>query len=226
MQVVLFDFDGTLADTVPLVIAVTNLVLESSGRSEVDAEEVRRGMVHATPLRMGLHARVSDPAIQSKLAAEYYRRALERAGDSVTLFPGMKELVRELHARDVPLGIVSNNSTRFINAALAGLEMDRLFSAVLGDEDLPAPKPAPDGLLKAARILGAEPAECVYLGDAPGDLTAARAAGMPAIGVAWGTYDAVELLSAGFESVFEESDELRKTLIGSLTSGSPDRRSR
>ncbi len=213
MQTVLFDFDGTLFDTISFVVSVTNEVLTDRGYAPVGADEVRRGMLHATGLRMGLHCGVRDRRTQDELAVQYYLRAQRYPQDSVVPFPAVPRLLEALAAHKTATGIVSNNSEVFIEGILRRYAMRNLFSVVLGEGDVPAAKPAPDGLLKAVTLLGSDPTECVYVGDAPADCDAARAARMRSIGVSWGTFDATELLAAGFEIVVENAQELLELLI-------------
>jgi phosphoglycolate phosphatase len=211
IRAVLWDHDGTVVDSIPIVVAASNEVLRARGLPEIPADEVRRGMALPTTPRMGSHARTDDPALRAQLAAEFYVAANRLGPDLARAYPGVGEAVAAL-ARDYPQGLISNNSGTLVRRILATLGLAPHFRLAWGEEDVPAPKPDPRGIALAARELGAAPGECVYVSDGITDVRAARGAGMPIIGVTWGIHPREEMEAAGFDDLVETPEQLLETL--------------
>lgn len=184
-RAVLFDLDGTLADTAPDLAAAVNRMLVEQGHEPLPIERLRpfasagaRGLVHAA---FGITPEDSEyRALRESFLELYGEKVCERT----RLFPGVAELLRELRRRDLRWGIVTNKATRFTERIIAklGLKPD---CVVCGDST-PHLKPHPAPLLHAAEQLGLLPPSCFFLGDDLRDMQAARAAGMRPVAVEWG----------------------------------------
>jgi phosphoglycolate phosphatase-like HAD superfamily hydrolase len=109
---------------------------------------------------------------------------------------------------------LSNAGGKYVNAVLKGNGVDAEFDFRLGADDVPTPKPSPDGLLHCCKLVGVDPEGCIYIGDSPSDGKAAKAAGMIGIGVCWGS-NTKEKLEPAFDYITESVPEL-DTLIESL----------
>ena len=184
-RAVLFDLDGTLADTAPDLAAALNRLRTDQGLKPVPIERLRpfasagaRGLVHAG---FGVKPGDADYAALREAFLEAYR---ENTFVQTRLFPGIAELLQELARREVAWGIVTNKATRFTERIVAALGLSP-DCVVCGDttEHL---KPHPAPMLHAAEQLKLAPDACLYLGDDLRDIQAARAAGMRAIAVDWG----------------------------------------
>lgn len=184
-RAVLFDLDGTLADTAPDLAAALNRLRADQGLEPLPLERLRpfasagaRGLVH-----VGFGVKPGDGEYASLREAflEYYR---ERTCIDTRLFPGIPELLEALAARGVAWGIVTNKATRFTDRIVAGMKLKP--DCVSCGDTTPHLKPHPAPLLHAAEQLGLAPKACVYLGDDLRDIQAARAAGMRPIAVDWG----------------------------------------
>jgi len=184
-RAVLFDLDGTLADTVPDLAAAINLLRRDQGLDELPLERVRpfasagaRGLVH-----VGFGVDPGNPEFVPLRDAflEHYR---ERTCIGTRLFPGIPELLAELGARAIAWGIVTNKAMRFTDRIVAALRLDP--ACVVCGDTTPHIKPHPAQLLHAAGLLGLSAAACWYLGDDLRDMQAAKAAGMRAVAVQWG----------------------------------------
>lgn len=184
-RAVLFDLDGTLADTAPDLAAALNRLRADQGLEPVPLQRLRpfasagaRGLVHS-----GFGVKPGDDDYDALRAAflEAYR---ENTCVHTALFPGVAELLAELERRAIPWGIVTNKATRFTDRIVEALGL-RPACVVCGDttEHL---KPHPAPLRHAAEQLKLPPEACVYLGDDLRDIQAARAADMRAVAVAWG----------------------------------------
>ena len=189
VRAVLFDFDGTLADTAPDLAAAVNKMRAKRDLAELAAHTVRpyasmgaRGLLR---IGFGITPEHADyPALREEF--------LERYGEAVcvrtTLFPGMRELVAALERRAVAWGIVTNKATRFTERIVPQLDL-KPACVVCGDSTAHL-KPHPAPLLLAAELLKLEPAQCIYVGDDLRDVQAARAAGMRSAAVEFGYHSA------------------------------------
>ena len=184
-QAVLFDFDGTLADTAPDLAAAVNRMRVEQGHAPLPLDRLRpfasagaRGLVHAA---FGVKPDDPDYAALRETFLEYYA---ERVCAETSLFPGIAELIAELRRRRIAWGIVTNKATRFTERLVAELKLDP--DCVACGDTTPHLKPHPASLLHAAASLGLPCENCFYLGDDLRDMKAARAAGMRPIAVEWG----------------------------------------
>jgi phosphoglycolate phosphatase len=182
---VLFDFDGTLADTAPDLAAAVNQLRAERGMERLSNEAVRpyASMGARGLLRIGFGLTPGDADYPS-LRDAFLERYAECVCVDTRLFPGMPELLHELESRDIAWGIVTNKATRFTDRIVESLRL-RPDCVVCGDST-PHTKPHPAPLLRAAGVLQLSTAACWYVGDDLRDIQAARASGMHAVAVEWG----------------------------------------
>lgn len=188
--------------------AATNAALAEQGFAPATLEAVKAGMVKATIPRMAGHAGIgpADPRAK-RLNDDFYRHSAELFPRTARAFVGIPELVRGLA---LPQAVVTNNHGVIVRDTLRRLGLLDGLVTVLGDGDLPAPKPDPRGAWMAAAACGVAPADCAYIGDSAVDLETARAAGMTAIGVTWGTTPRERML--GFDLLVDRPEELAAAL--------------
>lgn len=213
-QAAIFDFDHTLAplgsyvrwpDAVPLMkeryrdLGVPDSVLDGPPGCLVLYRRVADWRGVAPPELTAIQREAS--AIISEFEAEAIPHTL--------LFPHVAELT-ELA---LPLGIVTSNSSRVVQAVLKRADAATQFGVVVGRDDVEAIKPSPEGLLLCSRQLGVAPGNCVYVGDMPADMSAAHAASMPAYGVLTGIGSEEELRGAGATEVFEDLAAVHAALL-------------
>ena len=184
---VLFDFDGTLADTAADLARALNRLRVARGLAELPLERLRpyassgaRGLLEA-----GLEILPEHPEYKDLREAFLQHYAAEICVDT-RLFPGMEELLVAIEAQGLRWGIVTNKSTQLTRRIVAALALEKRAACVVCGDTTPHLKPNPASLLHAAKELALAPQDCVYLGDDLRDITAARAAGMPCYAVAWG----------------------------------------
>lgn len=177
IRAVLFDFDGTLADSFAAIIASSNHVRESFGLSPLPGADIRRLVGH------GLESLLADlcPGCAPDEAVRRYREhhaATMLSG--TTLMPGVAETVTALRRRGLPLGVCSNKAVAFTRQLVSALGLGEHMTAVLGPEDVGGrPKPDPAMLLEGCRRLSVSADSTVYVGDMSVDVEAGKAAGIP-----------------------------------------------
>jgi phosphoglycolate phosphatase len=184
-RAVLFDFDGTLADTAADLAAAVNRMRADQGHEPLPLERLRpfasagaRGLVHAA---FGVKPGDAEYNAMRESFLGFYA---ERVCQETRLLPGIAELLRELQAREIRWGIVTNKATRFTEAIVAALKLEP--DCVACGDTTPHLKPHPASLLHAAQQIQVSPQHCCYLGDDLRDMKAAQAAGMRPIAVEWG----------------------------------------
>lgn len=207
VRAVLFDFDGTLADTVPLIVASYQHTLAGPDGSVPDETTIRSWIGQA--LMDTLEAQ--RPGEGATLAERYLAYNLAHHDDLIAPVPGAADLVTEVLAAQVPVGIVSSKRTGTVRQGMRVTELPHL-DVVVGLEATTAHKPDPAPLLEGARRLGVQPGACVYVGDATVDVVAARAAGMAVVAVTWGAGREQTLRAAGPDAVVHDVEQLRGVL--------------
>ncbi len=183
MGAVIFDFDGTLIDTFPAIAAAFNAALTPiSGRTYTDAEVI----AHFGPPDEGMifNALKNYPDASFDEAIARYFAEFEEADRNCPIFDGITQLLDELAARQIPLGIMTGKGRRAAEITLHRLGWHGRFGTIVTGDDALA-KPAPDGPLLAARELNVAPQRCVFVGDSPADMGAAAAANMAAVVAGW-----------------------------------------
>jgi phosphoglycolate phosphatase len=207
---VLFDLDGTLADTLEDLADAMNRVLGGEGLPGHGYAEYQRMIGH------GIHQLVRDalpadrrdePTVARCFAlmmADYGKHSLVKTH----VYDGVPELLRALKAAGLKLALLSNKADEPTQRIAAALFAAGDFDAVAGARpDVPL-KPEPAGAQRAAADLGLEPSRMIYVGDSPIDMRTAVAAGMTPVGVSWGFRTREELVEAGASAVLDEPREL------------------
>lgn len=191
VRTVLFDLDGTLIDSHRLIIASFRHACRQVLGHDVTDESAQVRWGQPLAVRFAVVAPDRVPALLDAYT-EYCDRH-ERTLASV--FPGVPELLAALTGRACAIGVVTSKRGRAAAQALRVLGLAKWITAVVGAEDAPAPKPAPDPIREAMRRLQAIPESALMVGDAPFDIQAARAAGVRSAAALWGTEDAETLLA-------------------------------
>lgn len=190
-QAVLFDLDGTFADTAPDLGAALNHVRALHGKPPLDIATIRPQASHGSRglLKLGLDVEPEDAAYDGMREA-FLQHYEDHICDQTVLFPSMSTLVAELERHEIPWGIVTNKPHRYTVPLMQALGYaDRAACLISGDTCARA-KPYPDPLIKASELMGVAPQHCLYLGDDKRDTDAARAAGMRGIVARYGYIDA------------------------------------
>jgi phosphoglycolate phosphatase len=185
LKAILFDLDGTLADTAPDLAAALNRLRAEQGLDALPLEKLRpfasagaRGLVHA-----GFGVKPGDDEYDA-LRETFLEFYAERPCVHTSLFPGIAELLAEIARRALKWGVVTNKATRYTEQVLEGLGLAP--DCVVCGDTTPHLKPHPAPMLHALGLLSLPASQCVYLGDDLRDIQAGRAAGMRTVAVDWG----------------------------------------
>ncbi|HFS85245.1 MAG TPA: phosphoglycolate phosphatase, partial [Epsilonproteobacteria bacterium] len=184
-KVIIFDMDGTLIDSVPDIAVAVNRVLETLGYptySEATMRNwvgngatvlVKRALLGNTDETLPLETSLHEEAMQL-----FFRFYAAQTVEKTRLYPGVTETLHRVYSEGYILALVTNKPYRFVPPLLKGLELDILFSYVLGGDSLAEKKPSPLPLLTVCEHFDIEPKEAVMVGDSHNDILAANAAGM------------------------------------------------
>ncbi len=179
IRTVLFDLDGTLADTAPDLAYALNILLAEHRKPVVPYPTIRPVASHgaAALIELGFGVARTDPHFAPLRARflEIYRVHLTR---ETRLFPGMAELLDAIAARGLNWGIVTNKPAFLTEPLVDQLGLREDLACVVSGDTTANPKPHPEPLLHACQLAGSRPHECLYIGDAARDIEAGRAAGM------------------------------------------------
>jgi phosphoglycolate phosphatase len=187
VQAVLFDLDGTFADTAPDLAAALNHVRATRNLPPLPIEVLRPQASHGSAglLKIGMNITPDAPDFNTlrEIFLDYYTHHFHV---HTRLFAGMAALVDALEQRSIKWGIVTNKPHRFTVPLMQSLGYAKRAACLISGDTCAHAKPHPEPLLKACELMGVAPAACLYLGDDLRDMQAANAAGMRGIIASYG----------------------------------------
>jgi phosphoglycolate phosphatase len=211
-RAVLFDLDGTLADTAPDLAAAVNWMRTERGLDPTPYAILRptasagaRGMIGAA---FGL---APGDAGYEELRVEWFERYQSAMAVHSTLFDGINDLLNGIAAAGMAWGIVTNKPARFTDPLVPQIGLAHASCVISGDTT-PHAKPHPAPLLEAARRLEIAPTQCWYVGDDQRDIEAGRAAGMVTVACNWGYCGSIDPATWGADYLLDTPQQLLQTL--------------
>ena len=192
LKAVLFDLDGTLADTAPDLIAAVNRIVLEEGRTPLPDAALRPLVSKGGRALLSRAFPDLDEAAREPLLPRFLAAYAEALAVHTRPFPGIEPLLVGIEARGWVWGIVTNKPEGLARGVVAGLGWSTRSRALVGGDTLSVRKPAPEPLWLAASQLGVDPAACLYVGDDARDIEAAKSAGMPSVAALWGYREAHE----------------------------------
>jgi len=181
LKAILFDLDGTLTDTLRLVLSSLGAALGPVWGEERSPDEIRR-LLGPSELRILEQEAPGRPEV----VEAFYRHYRARLHHDACVFHGVRPMLATLAERGWPLGLVTSKGARGTAITLEEFGLRRFFRAVVHGDEVRATKPDPEAIRLCLQRLLIPPEEAVYVGDQPTDLVAARAAGCGAWAAAWG----------------------------------------
>lgn len=187
IQAVLFDLDGTLADTAPDLGGALNAVLRRHNLPEKSIAEIRPYAGHGAAGLIKLGAGITpDHTDYTRWRTEYLDEYDSRYAQDTTLFGGVNELIAELDQRGIKWGIITNKPMRFTDKLVPKLGFIIPPAVVVSGDTCGEPKPSVKPMLYACGQIHANPQHTLYVGDAERDIQAGRNAGMKTVLAEWG----------------------------------------
>ena len=184
---VLFDLDGTLADTSKDMCNALNVILSRNRFKPVDCLELKthisRGAVGVIEYASQVNGRSIDSSL---LRAEFLQEYSDKCFVHTKMIDDMEKLIDHLNNIQISWGIVTNKHSKYVNKILKGLSIDDKVACLITGDMVSEPKPSPEGLLEASKIAGINPSECIYVGDDERDIIAGRNAGMYTVAADFG----------------------------------------
>eukprot|EP01038_Epipyxis_sp_PR26KG_P007750 gene7750-10528_t len=216
-QAIIFDIDGTLSDSYELGFSSSNIVLSNNNYKPINSIEYHEGTKYSTPRRFAWHV-TGDP--DNKVIGEFLGNQFDELyvklvnPENTALYPGIIALLGSIRDQypGVKIAALSNACGAYVKNVLAVNSIDHFFFPQLGADDVPLPKPCPDGLIKCCEILQVDPRNCIYIGDSPSDAEAAHQANMLSVGVTWGSHS-VEKVEAAFNHTTYSVAQLQELLV-------------
>jgi len=200
-RAVLFDLDGTLADTAPDLAAAINLLQTVRGLPPTPYSRLRPVTSGGAPGLIGIAFGLKpEDDGYAELRAGFLVNYAAALATASSLFDGVPALLQGLQQRGLAWGIVTNKAMRFTDPLIPQIGLQHAACVISGDTTAHA-KPHPAPLLEAARRLALAPHECWYVGDDLRDIQAGRAAGMATIAAAWGYCGNAEPASWGADAL-------------------------
>ena len=213
-EAVLFDLDGTLLDSIALILESYRHTLAAHGLPARSDEDVLSGL--GTPLEAQFRRWVGEEAEHAETVQALVDTSIAHNLDVhdrfVKPYPGVTELVRRLSG--TPVAVVTSKRRRGTEMGLRALGLHDAFEILVCADDVERPKPHPEPVQRALRFLGTDPAKTVFVGDAVHDVEAGKAAGVRTVAVTWGAGRREELERSRPDVMSDDADALARFLFG------------
>ncbi|WP_430787627.1 HAD family hydrolase [Virgibacillus flavescens] len=182
IKAVIFDFDGTLANTLPICFYAFQQVFKEFDNRELSSDEIKSMF---GPSETGIiRENLLHPNIEQAIEL-YYTNYKEKHTELVEFNQHMDDLLRFIKAKGMKLGIVTGKARRSLDISVQALNMEGWFDVSITGDDVTHPKPHQEGVLKALSILGIENNKAMFIGDSEADILAGKRADVYTIGVNW-----------------------------------------
>ena len=213
IKLVIFDFDGTLADTKENIILTFQMTMKELG------VEIKSRQECAATIGLTLEDafKVLYPGMAAEkyvLLRDTYRRIFKENRKILVpgLFPEVMETLEELRRRGYLMSIASSRQSPSLHSFLEDMKIAHLFEYAIGGDNVEHPKPAPDAVLQILRHYNLSAEEAFVVGDMPFDINMATNAGVKSCGVTWGNADAAQLKESGANYIIDKMSQLLEIL--------------
>lgn len=203
-KAVLFDLDGTLLDTTDLILASFQFTAEKHLGRRVNREEILP--TFGRPLIEGLEKLA--PGKGQEMIVTYRQHNAKYHDEMVKIFPGVKEVLKQLKEKQIKLGIVTSKAKVTALRGLRLFNLETYFDTIIAFEDTTIHKPNPEPVLLAMQKLNVSSKHCLMVGDSPHDLVSAQRAGIHTAAVKWTNLPWQSLLDVGPTYILESMQDL------------------
>ncbi|MFN8653561.1 MAG: HAD-IA family hydrolase [Gemmatimonadales bacterium] len=211
IRTVLFDLDGTLIDSIDLILSSYRHTMSAHGFPEVPDSVWLEGV--GTPLRAQLGPWASETLTLETLVATYRDYNLSNHDQMVRPFPHLSGIVRAIRARGYRTGVVTSKTREGTRRGLTLVGLEDAIEIMVCADDVTNAKPHPEPVEKAVAALGADPKTTIYIGDSIHDLHSGRAAGVLTGAVLWGPFSRATLEPAAPDYWLETPQHLERLLL-------------
>jgi HAD superfamily hydrolase (TIGR01549 family) len=206
---VVFDLDGTLADTFSTIMRIFNQLMSARTGREWNLKDL---IPHfGPPENVMFKSLFPNENDYESVVTEFYRLSMTD-GHEIKSFPGIREIVSDLRNAGVKLGVYSGASTRAARIRIGHAGLLDLFHEVVGGDQVRNYKPHPEGLVKLIERFEVDPQSTVYIGDMVADVDVGRGAGATTVAVTWGACNRTELEAARPDFLIENPNYLREVI--------------
>lgn len=205
---IIFDFDGTLADTSEGIVKTVQTTLDTMGLPQQPAAQIKStiGLPLSETIRLG--GCVPEGRVEE--GVKIYRETFfSVATEHIKLFPGVKETLLEMHGAGIRLAIATSRGSNSLGVILNAYGIDGIFDEMATSSDNYEPKPSPEMVLKLMERLGAGKDETLVVGDTTFDLLMGKRAGCRTCGVSYGNHDRATLASASPDFIVDSFPEIK-----------------
>lgn len=209
LRTVLFDLDGTLADTAPDLAAALDALMREEGREPLPFARIRSQVSHGTSALVGLGFPDADETEFQRLRRRFLDIYALNAQIDTALFPGMPAILSWIERQGMNWGVVTNKPAFLTDPLMASLGLAERAACIVSGDTTAERKPHPLPMLHACELAGSRPVECLYVGDASRDIEAGRAAGMGTLIALYGYIDEHERPETwGADAIIHEPREI------------------
>lgn len=207
-RLVILDFDGTLADTQPLIISSMQRTISALHLPSRTDDQCKT--VIGLPLAQCFTTLLGVDDAMADRCAEVYRRVFDEDNHpgTVTLFPHVLDTLRALHDQGLLLAICSSRGRPTLDGFVRSFHLEDHFSLIVGADDVQHHKPHPEPVQHTLKHLAVAPHEALMVGDASYDILMGRAAGCRTCGVTYGNQSAADLWAAGADHLIDDFAKL------------------
>jgi pyrophosphatase PpaX len=206
----LFDLDGTLVDSIELILnSARHAFVGFAGRAPSD-DEWRAGI--GRPLLTMFREFAPDEPEVERLVARYREYQMANHDRLLRAYEGIVPLIGELAAAGNPMALVTSKTDWLAKRALEHVGLGEAIPVIVGCDSCTRHKPHPEPVERALALLGRGPAEALFVGDSPHDVESGRAAGVHTIGVTWGAFTPEEMARSGADVVVHDVAGLRAAI--------------